>query len=136
MIVFAIQRQDGKWFKPKNRSNRTTQWFDNLDEANLYNSKNGAGAKRQTTWMQKRGIICKLVKFKLIEIMEYNKDLPNYGELIDVKTFSACCCDNNLIDYDGHGHPVKNNKMSNQIIKPSKFTEIPEDATHIMWFNK
>lgn len=43
-----------------------------------------------------------------------------------------------FIDYDGHGHPVKD-KMANSsiIIKPSKCPQcIPDDATHIVWYNK
>lgn len=42
-----------------------------------------------------------------------------------------------FIDYDGFGHPVKDRKCDPDIyIKPSKRHEIPEDATHIVWYNR
>lgn len=66
----------------------------------------------------------------------YNRELPTYGDLISVQDFKEYVRTKMFIDYDGHGNPVKNNLMSNQVIKPSRIYEIPEDATHIMWFNK
>jgi len=41
-----------------------------------------------------------------------------------------------FIDSDGLGHPVKGRKSDPSIIiKPSRLHEIPEDATHIVWYN-
>lgn len=68
---------------------------------------------------------------------QYNKSLPEYGDLYLVKKFRQWCGDSQLIDYDGDGHPVKDGLMNSKIlIKPSKYEEIPEDATHLMWFNR
>lgn len=135
MYIYAVKRNlDSTWLRSKGRSGYGEKWVHDFERAKIYGKE--STAKAQCTYYSRRGIICSIIKFKLVEIPPYNVDLPSYGELIDVKTFSADCCDYSLIDYDGHGHPVKDNKMSNQIIKPSKFVEIPEDATHIMWFNK
>lgn len=42
-----------------------------------------------------------------------------------------------FIDYDGHGHPVKDGKADESIVVlPSKASEIPSDATHVVWFNR
>lgn len=45
---------------------------------------------------------------------------------------------NSFIDYDGHGHPAKDNLEDQSIyITPSRCPDcIPEDATHIVWYNK
>lgn len=66
------------------------------------------------------------------ELSKYNQPLTNYGHLMTIEEFKGFL----FIDYDGHGHPVKDNKMSGHYIKPSKLDQIPEDATHIMWYNK
>jgi hypothetical protein len=42
-----------------------------------------------------------------------------------------------FIDYDGFGHPVKDGKADSGInIYPSQVSKIPEDATHIVWYNQ
>jgi hypothetical protein len=43
-----------------------------------------------------------------------------------------------FIDYDGFGHPVRDSLSDEDIwVKPSTVkTSIPEDATHIVWFNR
>lgn len=59
------------------------------------------------------------------------------GDLMTVKDFRDACKVGAFIDYDGFGHPVKRGKMAGEItVIPSKVDEIPEDATHIIWFNR
>lgn len=43
-----------------------------------------------------------------------------------------------FIDYDGHGHPVRDGLADETIfINPSSaHALIPNDATHIVWFNR
>jgi len=68
---------------------------------------------------------------------EYIAKLPDYGDLIEVGEFIDCCKGGGFIDYDGGGWPVKDGWMSNDIrIKPSQREFVPEDCTHIMWFNR
>lgn len=135
MFVFAVRRFDGMWMRTKGYSGYGPKWVEKLENgARLY--PNESTAKSQVTVMGKRGIICKVVKFELIEVPSYDEDLPNYGDLIPVFEFIEACNNSGFIDYDGSGHPVKNNKMSDIIVKPSRYNEIPKDATHIMWFNK
>ncbi len=68
--------------------------------------------------------------------MEYTEPIPDYGDMITVREFIDCCKSNSFIDYDGFGHPAKGDKMMRKYIWPSKLSEIPKDATHIIWFNK
>lgn len=42
-----------------------------------------------------------------------------------------------FIDYDGYGHPVKDGKCDPKIdIRPSRVSDIPADATHVVWYNR
>ncbi len=41
-----------------------------------------------------------------------------------------------FIDYDGYGHPVRNDMVANDVIYPSQADSVPDDATHIVWFNR
>ena len=47
--------------------------------------------------------------------MNYTEKIPNYGELMTVKEFINSCKEGWFIDYDGLGHPVKDNKMDGSI---------------------
>lgn len=70
-------------------------------------------------------------------VAKYTEALPNYGDLMTVQDFRDDCEAGNFIDYDGYGHPVKNNLQDTSIhICPSRQHQIPIDATHIMWFNR
>jgi hypothetical protein len=68
----------------------------------------------------------------------------NYGnvpfdenDVYTIQEFKACCDHGAFIDYDGFGFPVKDKMADPGIeIKPSKLQDIPEDATHIVWFNR
>ncbi len=58
-------------------------------------------------------------------------------DVYTIKEFKELCESNALIDYDGFGEPVKDNKADNSIaIKPSNLDNIPDDATHIVWYNR
>jgi len=68
--------------------------------------------------------------------LEYDIPLSTYGDLIEIKEFIDCCEGGGFIDYDGNGLPVLDNKMGDYRIKPSQRKYIPEDCTHIMWYNR
>ena len=58
-------------------------------------------------------------------------------DVYTVKEFKEFCKDGAFIDYDGFGYPVKDKMADPSIwIKPSKLGMIPEDATHIVWYNR
>lgn len=67
---------------------------------------------------------------------EYCETLPLYGDLMDVEAFRNACKTGMYTDYDGHGCPVRDNLMADEEIKPSQVATIPNDATHVMWFNR
>ena len=69
----------------------------------------------------------------------------NYGnipydedDVYTIEEFKEMIDDSIVTDYDGHGHPVKNNMANPNIwIIPSRLGEdIPANATHIVWYNK
>ena len=58
-------------------------------------------------------------------------------DVYTVEEFLEFVRDNCFIDDDGYGHPVKDKKADDSIdIWPSRVDEIPEDATHIVWYNR
>mgnify|MGYP000845426080 CR=1 FL=1 len=67
---------------------------------------------------------------------EYVEEIPDYGDLMTVENFKESVKYGALIDYDGHGLVVKDRKMAKWVMYPSIAHLIPEDATHVMWFNK
>ena len=66
----------------------------------------------------------------------YLQELPNFGDLMTVEEFKRRVESKFFIDYDGFGQAVKEGKVDPVLIYPSQVDEIPEDATHIMWYNK
>ena len=67
----------------------------------------------------------------------------NYGSELDeddvytIKEFKQSCESGAFIDYDGFGYPIKDKLADNKIIiRPSQLEDIPNDATHIVWYNK
>ena len=70
------------------------------------------------------------------KMTQYIDTIPDYGELMTIAEFSQSCESGFFIDYDGFGHPVKDGKMANITIVPSRLDLLPPDATHIVWFNR
>lgn len=67
----------------------------------------------------------------------YSELIPDYADIMTIEEFKEEVKGGMFIDYDGFGHPVKDGMEDEKIyIYPSKIHEIPEDATHIAWYNK
>jgi hypothetical protein len=67
----------------------------------------------------------------------YGNGPEDEDDVYTVEEFKHFCRIGAFIDYDGYGHPVKDHMADNRItIKPSKLSKIPEDATHIVWYNR
>ncbi len=67
----------------------------------------------------------------------YGDDPEGEDDVYAVGEFQELCRTGLFIDYDGIGHPVKDKLADYNIdIKPSKLSEIPKDATHIVWYNR
>jgi hypothetical protein len=76
-----------------------------------------------------------LVKFT--KTNQYGRGPEDEDDVYTVKEFLDCVNAGGFIDYDGFGFPVKDKKADTSIyIKPSKCNEIPQDATHIVWYNR
>ena len=66
----------------------------------------------------------------------YDESIPEFGDLFTVQEFVDSVKLGFLIDYDGSGQLVRDDKMSKECILPSKINTIPDCATHVLWFNK
>ena len=63
----------------------------------------------------------------------YNKPLPNYGHLMTIEDWKESVSDGGFIEDDGHGYFAKGNMYT---YEGDIFCNEPEDATHVIWFNK
>jgi hypothetical protein len=76
-------------------------------------------------------------KVEYSQVNMYGCDPLNKDDVYTVEGFKEFCEDGAFIDYDGFGHPVKNDLADFSIeIKPSRVSDIPDDATHIVWYNR
>lgn len=67
----------------------------------------------------------------------YEHRIPSsHGHIMTVNEFKQAVRDRLFIDYDGFGHPAKMTMDVTQHVVPSKVDEIPNDATHIVWYNR
>lgn len=58
-------------------------------------------------------------------------------DVYTIEEFKARVKSRQFIDYDGDGSPVKDNLADKGIwIHPSRLDLIPDDATHIVWYNR
>lgn len=68
---------------------------------------------------------------------KYGNGPADEDDVYTVEEFKECCSSKLFIDYDGWGHPVKDGLADPEIdVKPSRVHEIPEDATHVVWYNR
>lgn len=69
--------------------------------------------------------------------MKYTAKIGADEDVYTVQDFRDAVKSGAFIDYDGYGYPVRNGLANDKmIIKPSQVTGIPEDATHVVWFNR
>jgi hypothetical protein len=67
----------------------------------------------------------------------YGTDPLDKDDVYTIAEFKEFCEEKLFIDYDGFGHPAKGDLADTSIIiKPSALNLIPEDATHIVWYNR
>ncbi len=58
-------------------------------------------------------------------------------DIQSIKEFKEACAMGSFIDSDGFGYPVKDGMANPSIcITPSELHKIPENATHILWYNQ
>lgn len=70
-------------------------------------------------------------------IGRYNDEPYKFGEVILVRRFRKRVKDVDFTDDDGHGRPMCNGKLDSEcLVLASKLEAIPEDATHVQWYNK
>lgn len=67
---------------------------------------------------------------------KYDQEVPDYGDLMTREEWLDMVKHGFFIDYDGMGSPVKDGKAMNGWVYPSQADKLPEDATHVVWFNK
>lgn len=67
------------------------------------------------------------------ELTEQDLDI---GELIDIDEFVGSCIVGGLTDYDGYGNLVFDTEIDDKDISPSDYESFPDDATHVLWYNR
>jgi hypothetical protein len=89
----------------------------------------------------------------MVKLSKYDELIPDYGAVMTRAEFVDAVKAGSFIDYDGHGHPAKGGRMASKIdvipsfigtgkSEPSKnflnhiVSDLPPEATHIVWFNK
>ena len=75
---------------------------------------------------------------RMIMTPEFEREIPDYGDVMPLSDFVECCKDGGFIDYDGSGNYVKDNKISNISIYPSDVenNSVRKDFDTIIWFNR
>lgn len=74
-------------------------------------------------------------------IYEKRLDEDN-GDVMTIEEFKGMVACGGITDYDGHGHPMKDGLEDHgwylypSNVDPEDGDGIPEDATHIAWYNK
>jgi hypothetical protein len=72
-------------------------------------------------------------------IMPYElSEIPDYGDVMSLKTFLSCVKDGGFIDYDGFGHYIKDGQETNIEIYPSDYhhNSIRYEFDTIVWYNR
>ena len=60
-----------------------------------------------------------------------------HGDLFTLSDWLAMCDAGGFIDYDGYGYPVFGDKVDEDFqVWPSERANIPDQVTHILWFNR
>jgi len=76
-------------------------------------------------------------KVKFTKTGQYGCGPDHEDDVYTINEFKRLCGNKSFVDYDGHGHPVKDSRSDPDIyIFPSDLEQIPTDATHIIWFNR
>ena len=84
-------------------------------------------------------------RVKFTSTNNYGSGPYNEDDVYTIAEFNALCQDGSFIDYDGFGNPVANVNPNgepvyccdvNWIVSPSRYTNVPDDATHIVWYNR
>lgn len=75
---------------------------------------------------------------KFTETNQYGGGREDEDDVYTVEEFMSHVASKSFIDYDGFGHPVKDKLADESIfVYPSNAKEtIPDDATHVVWFNR
>ena len=72
-------------------------------------------------------------------IMPYElSEIPEYGDVMTLKSFLSCVKSGGFIDYDGFGHYIKDGQETNIHIYPSDYhhKSIRYEFDKIVWYNR
>lgn len=71
-------------------------------------------------------------------VNNYGKTRNNEDDVFTVAEFKEACAVYCFVDDDGWGYPMNDQGYADPttLIKPSNLSAIPEDATHIVWYNR
>ena len=85
-----------------------------------------------------RGEHARAMAIEYDEMMECMTEIDGrIGDLLTVDEFKGAVECNGFIDYDGHGDMLVDGVfLEESSISPSEAHKIPENVTHILWYNK
>lgn len=68
-------------------------------------------------------------------LRELTDEDTDFGTLYDVDEFVGKCIEEDIVDSDGYGRLVYSYEVDCSVeLAPSDYDSIPEDVTHILWF--
>jgi hypothetical protein len=92
---------------------------------------------REAQMEVERRMMCYPLDFSEVAVGRYTDNLHSFGEVIGIRRFKIRVKEGEFTDNDGHGRPLRNGKMDSEcLVLASQLDAIPEDATHIQWYNK
>lgn len=106
---------------------------------NKYDNDNNA-IEEQITWLESF-----ISKLKINEEVStyanwkdsdsiYIDEIPHYGDLFTIEEFDEMVEDHTIMDKDGIGYYSDGEHMARKY--PVFYSDKPEGATHVVWFNK
>ena len=64
----------------------------------------------------------------------YKDEIPNYADLLTIDEFMEMVEDGSIIEDDGGGYFSNGDRMNRSL--DAFESDVPDDATHVAWFNK
>lgn len=77
-------------------------------------------------------------RYRMAQTPDLTNDIPDYGDVMTLKSFISCCECGGFINDDGYGEYVKGKKSTGITIHPSdvKHGAIRTEFKKIVWFNR
>lgn len=116
----VVAHRKGSWglFEKKFMKNQQKYWY--------YSKMKGTNSLHETMSMAKAAfpnawIDCEIGRHR--------------GHLMEINEWKSCCDDGSFIDYDGFGDVLVHETFVGRT-SPSRRSEVADNVTHILWYNR